>query len=72
MPVIPFALTQRAGVPEEDGGFIMFDFISKHRNADGNLVQHWVSVLLAVYGGALLLASRTSTYFTYLYAVIGY
>ncbi|KAI9880794.1 MAG: hypothetical protein M1830_000230 [Pleopsidium flavum] len=38
VPVIPFALTQRAGVPPQD-------------------VQHWVSVLLAVYGAALLFAS---------------
>ncbi|KAL8970458.1 MAG: hypothetical protein Q9183_001517 [Haloplaca sp. 2 TL-2023] len=35
VPVIPFALTQRAGIEEAD-------------------VQHWVSVLLAVYGAALL------------------
>ncbi|CAL8582856.1 hypothetical protein XPA_008500 [Xanthoria parietina] len=35
VPVVPFALTKRAGVAEED-------------------VQHWVSVLLAVYGAALL------------------
>ncbi|MCJ1245891.1 hypothetical protein MMC30_003095 [Trapelia coarctata] len=38
VPVLPFALSTRAGVPEED-------------------VQHWVSVLLAVYGAALLAAS---------------
>ncbi|MCJ1439249.1 hypothetical protein MMC27_008641 [Xylographa pallens] len=38
VPVVPFALSTRAGVPEDD-------------------VQHWVSVLLAVYGGALLIAS---------------
>ncbi|MCJ1381932.1 hypothetical protein MMC17_005044 [Xylographa soralifera] len=38
VPVVPFALSTRAGVAEED-------------------VQHWVSVLLAVYGGALLIAS---------------
>ncbi|CAF9934449.1 MAG: hypothetical protein ALECFALPRED_005951 [Alectoria fallacina] len=38
VPVIPFALTTRVGVAEED-------------------VQHWVSVLLAVYGAALLSAS---------------
>lgn len=35
VPVVPFALTQRAGVPESD-------------------IQYWVSVLLAVYGAALL------------------
>ncbi|KAI4129730.1 MAG: hypothetical protein LQ338_002114 [Usnochroma carphineum] len=35
VPVIPFALTKRAKVAEED-------------------VQHWVSVLLAVYGAALV------------------
>ncbi|KAL8671261.1 MAG: hypothetical protein Q9168_004230 [Polycauliona sp. 1 TL-2023] len=35
VPVVPFALTKRAGVAEAD-------------------VQHWVSVLLAVYGAALL------------------
>ncbi|MCJ1398388.1 hypothetical protein MMC11_001586 [Xylographa trunciseda] len=38
VPVVPFALSTRAGIPEDD-------------------VQHWVSVLLAVYGGALLIAS---------------
>ena len=38
VPVIPFALTRRARVAEED-------------------VQHWVSVLLAVYGAALLAAA---------------
>jgi MFS family permease len=38
VPVIPFAIGERAGVPESD-------------------VQRWVSVLLAVYGGALLVAS---------------
>ena len=38
VPVIPFALTNRAGVSPQD-------------------VQHWVSVLLAVYGASLLAAS---------------
>ncbi|KAL8637123.1 MAG: hypothetical protein Q9228_005570 [Teloschistes exilis] len=38
VPVIPFALTKRAGIKEDD-------------------VQHWVSVLLAVYGAALLASS---------------
>ncbi|TKA76737.1 hypothetical protein B0A49_02707 [Cryomyces minteri] len=38
VPVIPFALTQRAAVRQQD-------------------VQYWVSVLLAVYGAALLAAS---------------
>ncbi|KAI4195261.1 MAG: hypothetical protein LQ348_002488 [Seirophora lacunosa] len=38
VPVVPFALTRRAKVAEED-------------------VQHWVSVLLAVYGAALLAAA---------------
>jgi MFS family permease len=38
VPVIPFAIGARAGVPQPD-------------------VQQWVSVLLAVYGGALLVAS---------------
>ena len=38
VPVLPFALTERAGVPAED-------------------VQHWISVLLAVYGAALLALS---------------
>lgn len=38
VPVIPFALTTRAGIAEED-------------------VQTWVSILLAVYGGALLFCS---------------
>lgn len=38
VPVIPFALRTRVGIPEED-------------------IQHWVSVLLAVYGAALLVGS---------------
>ena len=38
VPVIPFALRDRVGIPEEE-------------------VQHWVSVLLAVYGAALLVGS---------------
>jgi MFS family permease len=38
IPVIPFAISTRAGVQEAD-------------------VQYWVSVLLAVYGGALLVGS---------------
>ncbi|KAL8725510.1 MAG: hypothetical protein Q9181_006394 [Wetmoreana brouardii] len=38
VPVIPFALTNRAGVADVD-------------------VQHWVTVLLAVYGAALLASS---------------
>ncbi|KAM3074215.1 hypothetical protein ACMFMG_002963 [Clarireedia jacksonii] len=38
VPVIPFALSTRVGVPESS-------------------VQRWVSVLLAVYGGALLVGS---------------
>ncbi|MCJ1322702.1 hypothetical protein MMC15_008051 [Xylographa vitiligo] len=38
VPVVPFALSTRAGIHEDD-------------------VQHWVSILLAVYGGALLIAS---------------
>lgn len=38
VPVLPFALTSRAGIPESE-------------------VQTWISILLAVYGGALLVAS---------------
>ena len=41
VPVIPFSLKIRVGVPQED-------------------VQHWVSVLLAVYGAALLAGSPIS------------
>ncbi|KAL8859107.1 MAG: hypothetical protein Q9178_004370 [Gyalolechia marmorata] len=43
VPVVPFALTTRAGVAEKD-------------------VQHWVSVLLAVYGAALLASSPICGY----------
>lgn len=43
VPVIPFALTTRAGVALED-------------------VQHWVSVLLAVYGAALLASAPVCGY----------
>ncbi|KAG9229558.1 hypothetical protein BJ875DRAFT_341633, partial [Amylocarpus encephaloides] len=38
VPVIPFALSERSGVAEDQ-------------------VQKWVSVLLSVYGGALLVGS---------------
>ena len=38
VPVLPFALSERAGVPESS-------------------VQHWIAVLLAVYGAALLVVS---------------
>ncbi|RMZ83835.1 hypothetical protein DV737_g1458, partial [Chaetothyriales sp. CBS 132003] len=38
VPVLPFAINMRAGVPTEN-------------------VQHWVSVLLAVYGASLLVAA---------------
>jgi len=38
VPVVPFSLTDRAGVPEDQ-------------------VQHWVSVLLAIYGAALLVSA---------------
>jgi MFS family permease len=38
VPVIPFALESRVGLPESE-------------------VQHWVSILLAVYGAALLVAA---------------
>ncbi|KAL8830915.1 MAG: hypothetical protein Q9170_005517 [Blastenia crenularia] len=43
VPVIPFALTKRAHVAQED-------------------VQHWVSVLLAVYGAALLASAPVCGY----------
>ncbi|KFY45922.1 hypothetical protein V494_00708, partial [Pseudogymnoascus sp. VKM F-4513 (FW-928)] len=44
VPVVPFSLTERAGVPEADA-------------------QHWVSVLLAVYGAALLVSAPISGWF---------
>lgn len=44
VPVIPFAIGARAGVPHSD-------------------VQRWVSVLLAVYGGALLVASPVAGWY---------
>jgi MFS family permease len=44
VPVIPFALSERAGVEESD-------------------VQKWVSVLLAVYGAALLVGSPLSGWY---------
>ncbi|OBT47260.1 hypothetical protein VE00_03418 [Pseudogymnoascus sp. WSF 3629] len=44
VPVVPFALTARAGIPEEDA-------------------QHWVSVLLAVYGAALLVSAPVSGWY---------
>ncbi|KAI4171968.1 MAG: hypothetical protein LQ343_003877 [Gyalolechia ehrenbergii] len=43
VPVIPFALTKRARIAEDD-------------------VQHWVSVLLAVYGAALLASAPICGY----------
>ena len=44
VPVVPFSLTSRAGVPAEDA-------------------QHWVSVLLAVYGAALLVSAPISGWY---------
>jgi MFS family permease len=44
VPVIPFAISSRAGVPKSD-------------------VQYWVSVLLAVYGVAILVASPISGWY---------
>ena len=38
VPVIPFALTERAGIPESD-------------------IQYWTSILLAIYGAALLVTA---------------
>jgi MFS family permease len=43
VPVIPFALKQRVGIPFQH-------------------VQHWVSILLAVYGGSLLFFSVVAGY----------
>ncbi|KAI9758717.1 MAG: hypothetical protein M4579_002892 [Chaenotheca gracillima] len=44
VPVIPFALTDRIGVPQDEA-------------------QHWVSILLAVYGAALLAGSPVCGWF---------
>ncbi|KFX90292.1 hypothetical protein O988_08274 [Pseudogymnoascus sp. VKM F-3808] len=44
VPVVPFSLTERAGVPAENA-------------------QHWVSVLLAVYGAALLVSAPISGWY---------
>ncbi|KFY31024.1 hypothetical protein V493_01465, partial [Pseudogymnoascus sp. VKM F-4281 (FW-2241)] len=44
VPVVPFSLTERAGIPAEDA-------------------QHWVSVLLAVYGAALLVSAPVSGWY---------
>ncbi|KAF7953110.1 hypothetical protein EAE96_006329 [Botrytis aclada] len=44
VPVVPFSLTSRAGVPEHS-------------------VQSWISVLLAVYGAALLVGSPISGWY---------
>ncbi|KAB8290735.1 hypothetical protein EYC80_008372 [Monilinia laxa] len=44
VPVVPFSLSSRAGVPESS-------------------VQSWVSILLAVYGAALLIGSPISGYY---------
>jgi MFS family permease len=44
VPVIPFALSSRASVPEDS-------------------VQHWVSILLAIYGAALLVGSPVAGWY---------
>lgn len=49
-----------------------FYLILESPNADASLVQHWVSVLLAVYGAALLSASRKSLYSTNSPVIFGY
>ena len=64
VPVIPFALTTRVGVPEQDGTFQTHSLIQVFQILIPSLtVQHWVSVLLAVYGASLLGASRMSSPF---------
>lgn len=44
VPVVPFSISERAGVAESD-------------------VQHWTSILLAVYGAALLVSSPIAGYY---------
>ena len=60
VPVIPFALTNRVGVAQEDGTPTSHS-ASTPSTTYSHLpptVQHWVSVLLAVYGASLLGAAR--------------
>jgi hypothetical protein len=60
VPVMPYALTSRTHIKEEE---------SKHHSRicihSSNLinlsVQQWLSILIAVYGGALAIFSRKST-----------
>lgn len=57
---MPFALSNRVGVADEDGIAHGPDYVPSHVLwlTCTSAVQHWVSVLVAVYGGAVVVADR--------------
>jgi hypothetical protein len=60
--VLPFALTQRARVPEQDGeNSAVKTNISSGVRLLTSKVQTWASILQAVRGGAIVIGSREST-----------
>lgn len=62
MPVTPTALHERVGLSEDDGicpSFEILTFDIRDFGSDHSLSeQSWTSILLALYGAALLAASR--------------
>lgn len=55
VPVIPFALPDRVGIPHDRGDTLFIQ--SFGRRADGSQVQSWTSILLATFGSALVVVS---------------
>lgn len=71
VPILPDTLTSRAGVPEQNGKHCFLcrqpfgAWTSDEFVLTTLLVQRWVSVLLAAYGGALMLGARKSLVLPY-------
>ena len=55
MPVLPFSLKERSGVPEDQSKASPNRFVAI---ADGDTVQWWNSFIFAVFGAAILIGSR--------------
>ncbi|KAJ5310656.1 uncharacterized protein N7443_003117 [Penicillium atrosanguineum] len=64
VPIIPVALVERAGTRPEDGmAYQFYPCPCNAANQASITAQSWVSILLAVYGGSLLLGSPLFGYF---------
>ena len=62
VPILPDTLISRAGVPEEHGKRYSPLLYRSEYVLNPSLVQRWVSVLLAAYGGFLMLGSRKTRF----------